>query len=893
MMIFLFRVVIIAIVYLVLGRFGIFFAIPSGYASPIFPAAGFAMAIILQARSSAWLGILLGSFMLNVSIPWEKGSLDLLNAVIAFGIALGAMLQAFFGRWLIIKAVDYNWKTLEKERDIFCTLLYAAPVASLVSATIGVLILYLSKVVSGSEFFYAWSSWWLGDTFGVLIVLPLSLALINYRTPPWSTRLTTLVLPMLITLTVVGISYMLVAQWERTQLKLTIQKHGDQLFERLSQRFIAHQEALAALQRLIEVTHEMTYSQFNTFTKITLQENADIFALSFNPYIIDSQRNAFERKMTAKTGIANFEIKERDSNGTLIRALDREEYVAVGYIAPLNGNRPAVGYDINSEPIRHEAINHSIQSHKLAATAPIQLVQENQQRVGILLLHPAYTIPDTDTDNVSLIGFAVAVIKVDEMIDIATRSALIPGLIFDVQDADAPADKASIYRSQTSVKSTDSYFTWQATLPIADRVWTLRLTPTDDYLHRQYQLNALLVAIVGLMLTSLIQLLLLITTGRAAVCQGIVNEQTAELKAKSDILEDRNEQLSALFSLSPDGFISFDRSYQVNYVSPAFLQLFGLTQTQVIGLNETDFSVLLNNLCQHSTPFYGVAHLRTLMEASSEKAQTHVIELLNATSRMLQVGIRVNNSGTGTVSQILYFRDVTYETEVERMKSEFLATAAHELRTPMASVYGYVELLMKQSFDEKTQHELLSIIYKNADIMARLINDLLDLARIEARRDREFIYEVKAVSELLSDAISLYKCPKDRVSPKIVDSDKSFYIHVDVNKTLQALFNLLSNAYKYSSNTDCVVMTIVSEYNANHAMCGIEVSDCGIGMTPEQIEKATDRFYRADNSGKVLGAGLGLSIVKEITELQGGKITFESEMGVGTKVTLWFPKIEK
>jgi signal transduction histidine kinase len=287
-----------------------------------------------------------------------------------------------------------------------------------------------------------------------------------------------------------------------------------------------------------------------------------------------------------------------------------------------------------------------------------------------------------------------------------------------------------------------------------------------------------------------------------------------------------------LFSLSPDGFISFDRSYQVNYVSPAFLQLFGLTQTQVIGLNETDFSVLLNNLCQHSTPFYGVAHLRTLMEASSEKAQTHVIELLNATSRMLQVGIRVNNSGTGTVSQILYFRDVTYETEVERMKSEFLATAAHELRTPMASVYGYVELLMKQSFDEKTQHELLSIIYKNADIMARLINDLLDLARIEARRDREFIYEVKAVSELLSDAISLYKCPKDRVSPKIVDSDKSFYIHVDVNKTLQALFNLLSNAYKYSSNTDCVVMTIVSEYNVNHAMCGIEVSDCGIGMTP-------------------------------------------------------------
>jgi signal transduction histidine kinase len=200
---------------------------------------------------------------------------------------------------------------------------------------------------------------------------------------------------------------------------------------------------------------------------------------------------------------------------------------------------------------------------------------------------------------------------------------------------------------------------------------------------------------------------------------------------------------------------------------------------------------------------------------------------------------------------------------------------------------------MKQTFDEKTQQELLSIIYKNADIMARLINDLLDLARIEARRDREFIYETKAVSELVHDAVLLYKPPKERASPTMVGAEESFYIRIDVNKTLQALINLLSNAYKYSSQSDRIVISVLSQYIQNHTMCGIEVWDCGIGMTPEQVEKATDRFYRADNSGKVLGAGLGLSIVKEITELQGGKLTFESEMGIGTKVTLWFPRVEK
>ncbi|MFZ4623894.1 MAG: sensor histidine kinase, partial [Rhodoferax sp.] len=242
------------------------------------------------------------------------------------------------------------------------------------------------------------------------------------------------------------------------------------------------------------------------------------------------------------------------------------------------------------------------------------------------------------------------------------------------------------------------------------------------------------------------------------------------------------------------------------------------------------------------------------------------------------------------VSQILYLRDVTHETEVDQMKSEFLATAAHELRTPMSSILGYAEILLYQDFDAATRHEFLNTIYEQSKLMANILNELLDLARIEARRAKDFHYTQVDLQELLADLIASYPLPSGRVTPVLDLPAQALHLMADVGKLRQALLNVISNAYKYSPNGGVVQVKAWagSEPGQPSAVC-IEVTDDGVGMTPAQLARVCERFYRADASGKILGTGLGMSIVKEILDLHHGTLTLDSTPGQGTRVRLCLP----
>lgn len=356
-------------------------------------------------------------------------------------------------------------------------------------------------------------------------------------------------------------------------------------------------------------------------------------------------------------------------------------------------------------------------------------------------------------------------------------------------------------------------------------------------------------------------------------------------------------QLSEIFTLSPDGFVSFDRDHRVTYASPAFLRMTRLENTQIVGLDENAFSERLAAVCTTASRFSGFAALRkgqladTAEEVGRERGDSarQVIEIASPPSRILEIGLRLSNAAT--VSQILYFRDVTHETEVDRMKSEFLSTAAHELRTPMASIFGFAELLTQQDFDEATRRELIGTIHQQSALMSSIINELLDLARIEARRGLDFVLETAALPDLVGEAVARFKLPAGRPAPEIAAPEQAMPIRVDRQKIQQAVTNLISNAYKYSPDGSAVGIRFLTADEDGTPMIGVEVSDHGIGMTPEQAARVFERFYRADSSGKVPGTGLGMSIVKEIVGLHHGRVDLESAPGKGTRATIWLPAI--
>jgi signal transduction histidine kinase len=267
-----------------------------------------------------------------------------------------------------------------------------------------------------------------------------------------------------------------------------------------------------------------------------------------------------------------------------------------------------------------------------------------------------------------------------------------------------------------------------------------------------------------------------------------------------------------------------------------------------------------------------------------------LIELAGPGQRVIEVGLR---HGSGhQVSEVLYFRDVTSETVVDRMKSEFLSTAAHELRTPMATIYGYAEILQVVEFEAEERKAYLGNIFRQAQLMASIINELLDLARIEARRGKDFDLRPMDIGALAVGVARDYKPPQDREPPEIAAPDDLLTVRADTSKMHQVIGNVLSNAYKYSPGGGPVSLVFIRDASHGALWHGVRIRDRGIGMTPAETARVCERFFRADTSGKIPGTGLGMSIVKEIMELHGGRVEIASEPGAGTEVTLWLPALD-
>ncbi|MDE2432474.1 MAG: CHASE domain-containing protein [Burkholderiales bacterium] len=348
-------------------------------------------------------------------------------------------------------------------------------------------------------------------------------------------------------------------------------------------------------------------------------------------------------------------------------------------------------------------------------------------------------------------------------------------------------------------------------------------------------------------------------------------------------LQEKMEQISAIFSLSPDGFVSFDEHGCVSYVSPAFHMLTGAVQPNLIGMDEERFNHILFACAVEGQVVGSVADVRS-------HAGRVVLEMRPPAKRMLE--LRLSSGQGDAVSQVLALRDVTHETEVDQMKSAFLSMAAHELRTPMASIYGFTELLLTRELKPEKQKDLLGRIYRQSEAMAGIINELLDLARIEARRGTDFSFQACDLGALVEKVIGDFKPPEGRNPPAVTWSDERMSAWVDGKKMQQAVLNILSNAYKYSPQGGSVEVSFLERQQSGRSQCAIRISDHGIGLSPEQLARVGERFYRADKSGNIPGTGLGVTIVKEILELMGGSMDIDSDLGVGTTVTLWVSQVD-
>lgn len=363
---------------------------------------------------------------------------------------------------------------------------------------------------------------------------------------------------------------------------------------------------------------------------------------------------------------------------------------------------------------------------------------------------------------------------------------------------------------------------------------------------------------------------------------GIISDIAERVRAEEKVAR-RSAQLNAIFSLSPDGFVLLDDQGELVFANPAFERMTGRSWRASDGrMSFETFRRQFSNLCHEDQ---GLPDLE--LNSGDEMQWQARIVLTRPQHRVLQASARRNHSGRSET--IMYFRDVTHEDEVDRMKSEFLASAAHELRTPMVSIFGFTELLIKRDFSPERRLDMLQTIHRQSGLLVKMINELLDLARIESRRGLDMKIGEHPLTTLVDDSVrGLMRADNERQVLRGSIPDAS--VMVDPEKMQLALNNLLSNAFKYSpGGGDVILRAGLDELNGRNYVV-LEVEDHGMGMKPEQLERAFERFYRADTTGNIPGTGLGLSLVKEIAELHGGYIELESKYGQGTTAKLWIPR---
>ena len=366
------------------------------------------------------------------------------------------------------------------------------------------------------------------------------------------------------------------------------------------------------------------------------------------------------------------------------------------------------------------------------------------------------------------------------------------------------------------------------------------------------------------------------------------SETARQLEVTASQLRQRGEQMAAIFALSPDGFVSFDLQGRVGLVNRTFQTILGVDGSTVLGLELEELVAVLRGKCvqARSGCLEQLMHDEAAVGAGNRGVRC-LIELAQPIGRLLE--IRVQRALIGHVSMVLHFRDVTFEAEIDRLKSQFLMMAAHELRTPLASIYGYSELLASGRIMSQDLEEVANVIHRQSGVLASIIDELLELSRIDAYKGSLFEMREVSLFELVQAKVAGFLVPEGRARPVLTLQDDS-RVYVDVQRIGQVMEHLVDNAYRFSPGDTRVDVAVGQERGSDGEMRAVlEIRDSGIGMDQEQQKRSFERFYRADSSGVMPGLGLGMTIVYELVKLHGGRIAIVSSPGQGTSVSVSLP----
>ncbi len=360
----------------------------------------------------------------------------------------------------------------------------------------------------------------------------------------------------------------------------------------------------------------------------------------------------------------------------------------------------------------------------------------------------------------------------------------------------------------------------------------------------------------------------------------------AEIDVRINRWAREHEKISIILNNLTEAVFAIDRYDEIILVNPKAAELFGIDI-------ESDEKRKFADICRND------AVIELLTETRRRKAfnqRTAEVEFTAASgkSKWFHVTARTLMTNDGNVGEethgvVAIFRDISGQKQIQKRHAEFVSAVSHEMKTPLAAIKAYVELLADgEAEDEETRDEFLSIVDSQADRLRRLVDNLLNIARIEAGVVNVQKHD-QSLNELLDQVLDLMTPAAEEKQITLVNDLSPMYlgVFVDHDMLLQAALNLTSNAIKYTRPGRKV--TLRSRLVDNRVE--FEVEDEGVGLSTEDQQKVFEKFYRVTKDKSMAsGTGLGLPLAKHIVEdVHQGRLLLKSQLGVGSTLTVQLP----
>lgn len=567
----------VAVAYALCGYLALLLAIPPGYATAIYPPAGIALGATLVYGYRYSIGAFLGSLLVNTVMTLQNGEFTTVSLLTCSTIAMGATLQAIAATWLIRQFIRLP-NPLTDAKSISGIFFLAGPLACTISATCGIGALYISGAITPDEALYSWWTWWVGDSIGVLVATPIFMSFLAEPRDVWLPRRWTVTLPLVLACLTTITIFINVSNWENERIALEFREPTEQAADAINTRLKTYLTILHSLDRFFVSSTHVDPDEFTLFAEDTVRTNPGLLALEWIQYVPGSEREEFEAAMRAYgySGFRITETDERDAYGALTIANQRNEYFPVTYAVPYEINQRALGFDINSNSVRHDALVLARTTGEPTASATLSLIQDSGISLGILLMDPVFSqTHESATGNKSasqLRGFATAVLRIDHFLRSALARANTNLYALKVVDVSDPASPALLLDSGTNATHSRS-FVHDRVLEVAGRKWKLSFSATPQFtaIHRSTQAWAILAG--GLLFCGILGAVLMLETGNTARVKTLVNTRTQELAAATEEVRRKNRVLATISKIQSDFITTGDMQKISDHVLNDILEL--------------------------------------------------------------------------------------------------------------------------------------------------------------------------------------------------------------------------------------------------------------------------------------------------------------------------------